>query len=242
VLIILWIIGALVAYTIKGFSGFGPALVVVPLLSSLLDARVALSTSTVIDVVVGAILLARLGITRRELVSLRRNALALGIGTAIGAISVRFVPLSFILLLVATSVFVLSLRLLFTGGTSLAGRWWRPQPRLSFFVAGLSGGLVGVSGPYVVAGSVATHDKSALRRMLVAVFLLEGLVKVVIYAASDVLTAQSLRLSLVAVPAIAIGLYLGNMLHNRVSQTTFVRAVGLILLGLALQAFLSLSR
>ncbi len=76
-----WMVGALVAYTIKGFTGFGPALVVVPLLSSLLDAKTALATSTIIDVVVGAVLLLHLGITRSEIHALRRNAASLAAGT-----------------------------------------------------------------------------------------------------------------------------------------------------------------
>ncbi len=89
---------------------------------------------------------------------------------------------------------------------------------------------------------MAIDDKSAIRRMLVAIFLIEGVIKAIIYAGSSVMTEESLKLSAIAVPAIALGLFCGNALHHRVSQKTFVRAVSALLLGLAAQAFITVSQ
>ena len=47
----------LLAYFIKGFSGFGPALVIVPLFTLLYDAPSALLLAAVFDVFAGGILL-----------------------------------------------------------------------------------------------------------------------------------------------------------------------------------------
>jgi hypothetical protein len=133
-----------------------------------------------------------------------------------------------LLLLIGISVLLLAVKLALSGSTAVpTGRWELP-PWLGGILAGVSGGLVGISGPFMVAGT-SRYEKSSMRRLLVVVFLIEGLVKLVVYSTNGILTSRCFNLSLKAVPAIIAGLVIGAWLHNRVSQQLFLRILAGIL-------------
>lgn len=233
----LWLAAALLAYTIKGFSGFGPALIVVPALSILFTPATALSTSALIDVVVGAAFLTYLGMTRSEARQLARMLVALVTGTVLGAAAVSWVPRPLLLGLVGVTVLILAVQLLRTGRPGFVPR--RPLPlQVSAFAAGLSGGLIGVSGPFMVAGT-AHLDKGSIRRLLVAVFLIEGVVRVVTYMVTGAFTSEVFGLALVAAPAVALGMLAGIWLHTRVSEARFTVVIGAILMVVGVQTLVA---
>ena len=232
--LLIWLAAALVAYTIKGFSGFGPALIVVPTLSALYSPETALGTSTVIDVAVGIVLLLTWRPTRGEMSLLAKLGLYITVGTVMGALLAGVLPREALLLLIGISVLLLAVKLAFSGTTTVpTGRWDLP-PWLGGILAGVSGGLVGISGPFMVAGT-SRFEKSSMRRLLVVVFLLEGLVKLVVYSLNGILAPQSFELSIKALPAIIVGLVIGAWLHNRVSQQLFLRILAGILFAAGLE-------
>ncbi|WP_104082762.1 sulfite exporter TauE/SafE family protein [Cryobacterium sp. Y11] len=236
--LLVWCTAALIAYTIKGFSGFGPALVVVPVLSVLYSPATALGTSALVDAVVGACFIAYLGLSMAQLKMLRRMLASLVIGTVIGSMLVAYIPRQILLILVGLSVLGLAIQLLRTGkpGFTVSGRQMPLQ--LSCFLAGLSGGLVGVSGPFMVAGT-ARFEKAEMRRLLVAVFLVEGIVRIATYAFMGTIEMQSLELGAIALPAIVLGMVLGIWLHTRVSEKRFITVIAWFLMAVAIQPLAS---
>jgi uncharacterized membrane protein YfcA len=236
--LVLWSGAALIAYIVKGFTGFGPALVVVPVLSALYSPTTALATSAMVDAAVGAVFLAYLRLNALQLKMLGRMSGSLVAGTIVGSLSVNYVPHDALLVLVCVPVIGLAVQLLRTGKPGIARPGTQLPLQLSCFLAGLSGGLVGVSGPFIVAGT-ARFDKSEMRRLLVAVFLVEGIVRIVTYAATGVITAQSVQLGGIAVPTVAAGLIIGNWLHARVSQRRFTVVVAWFLIAVAIQPLVS---
>ena len=227
----LWVAAALLAYVVKGFGGFGPALVVMPTLAVLYSPRVALGTSALLDLVVGAGFLAVLGFpTGAQLVRLRAMAGALVVGTVVGSLGAALVPRRVLLFLVAAAVVVLAVRLL--RAPAAAKTPSRVGLQVSALLAGLSGGLVGVSGPLLVAG-VARLGKAQMRQLLVAVFLVEAVVKTVLYAATATIDARCVHLALLAAPAVVVGLAVGAWLHTRAAQERFTRVLAFLLLALA---------
>jgi len=226
--LLIWLGAALLAYTIKGFSGFGPALIVVPTVSALYSPETALGTSTVIDVAVGIVLLLTWRPTRDEMSLLAKLGLSISVGTVMGALLAGVLPREALLLLIGISVLLLAVKLALSGTTAVPTGRWEIPPWLGGILAGISGGLVGISGPFMVSGT-ARYEKSSMRRLLVVVFLLEGLVKLIVYSANGILTRQSFDLSFRALPAIVAGLVVGAWLHNRVSQQLFLRILAGIL-------------
>ena len=82
-------------------------------------------------------------------------------------------------------------------------------------------------------------DKTTLRRVLVAVFLAEGIIKLAIYRAVSVWDGNVPALALLISPAVAAGLVAGSRAHFAVSERTFSRVVGALLLALGIRILIS---
>jgi uncharacterized protein len=229
------------AYFLKGFSGFGPALIFVPVVSVVFAPTLALSSSAFVDLLVGAGLAGTLGATREELNLVARMAVAMGCGTVVGAVLAGLVETTALLTLIGVTVLCLGVQLLRKPTEQLAA----PVPgfvsrRLyaACLAGGLTGGLVGISGPFIVAGA-AFLEKSAFRRVLVMLFLVESVLKVLVYALVGVWSHDVLSLALLASPAILFGLVLGYRAHVHVDQRRFRLTVGVLLALIGSEVILS---
>lgn len=220
-----------VAYFLKGMAGFGPALVFMPVASMVCDPHLALVTSAFIDLFVGAALVRTLRYTRDELHIAGRLVLGMGAGTVLGAAAAGVLPSEALLLLVALTVlgigFHLALQADDTVAASVSGGL---RVYAGCLAGGATGGLVGISGPFVVAG-LARLEKSAFRRVLVMVFLAEGALKLVVYWIAGVWTSGAIPLALFVSPAVVVGLALGLRSHVHVSERRFKQTVGAILVA-----------
>lgn len=100
--------------------------------------------------------------------------------------------------------------------------------------SGLLTGLFGTGGPpLVLYYQLSGADKAAFRGNLMAIFLLMTLVRVPSYAGMGLITAERLWSSVVVLPAVLAGAWLGNRLHLRIEEGTFRRLVAgaLVVLG-----------
>jgi len=120
---------------------------------------------------------------------------------------------------------------------SSAGRAWR-WPKWVVVPVGLASGLLtglfGTGGPpLVLYFQLAGLDKAAFRGNLMAIFLLMTLVRVPSYAGMGLITTERLWSSLMVLPAVIAGAWLGNSLHLRIEEPTFRRLVAgaLVVLG-----------
>lgn len=229
------------AYFLKGFSGFGPALIFVPAVSLVFSPALALSGSAFVDLLVGAGLAGKLRATREELRLVARMAAAMGVGTVGGAVLAGLVDTTVLLFLIGATVLFLGVQLLRKPAEPMA----TPAPgfvtnRLygACLAGGVTGGLVGISGPFIVAGA-ASLEKSVFRRVMVVLFLVESALKVPIYALVGIWSEQTLSLALLAGPAVLLGLVLGYRAHLHVDQRRFTLAIGALLVLLGAQVLLS---
>lgn len=234
----IWLfLATLLAYSLKGLTGFGSALVFVPSVSYLFDPKTALVSSALVDLPVGFVLLRALSYERGELRLVFRLGLFMGVGSVLGASLAGVVPGALLLRIIA--VVVLGF------GASLVV-FHRPIPPqaapkssraldLGCVLGGFTGALVGMSGPFVVLFARPLMEKGRFRRILAALFLLEGVVKLGAYALAGVWTPSAPRVSLYALPGVAAGLVVGFLAHGRVPERLFSVAVGLILLGLGVR-------
>lgn len=227
----------LVAYFLKGLSGFGPALVFVPAVGLLLGPRVTLVASALIDLLVGLGMLLTLRYEREDWRFVLKMAGFVALGALIGSSLAGYVPARVVLGLIGLFV------LLF--GASFI-RYDLPLPpgllRVRFFrpwtgcaVGGLSGGLVGISGPFILAVTRPLMDKSRFRRVMVAFFLFEGVVRLSVYGAVGMWNPEVVRLAVVACPAVIIGLIIGFCTHVTVTERRFNLMVGIVLVLIALR-------
>lgn len=230
-----------VAYFLKGFSGFGPALIFVPVVSVVFSPALALSGSAFADLLVGAGLAGALKPTREELRLVVRMAVAMGFGTVIGAVLAGLVETTVLLTLIGVTVLLLGIQLIARQTGQLAA----PVPGFmthrvyaACLAGGLTGGLVGISGPFIVAAA-ASLEKSVFRRVLVVLFLVESVLKVIVYALVGVWSERALSLTLLVGPAILLGLVLGYRAHLHVDQRRFTLAVGGLLTLIGAEVLIS---
>lgn len=227
-----------VAETIYVLLGFGAGLVAVGALALLLpDLR---------DVVV-LLLLVNLPAELFVVVSSWRDIawrgvaalmVGIGIGIPIGASLLDSVDPRFLLLVLGCVLVVLGLALLVVPSVrGLRLRRWTVAP--VGLLSGLLTGLFGTGGPpLVVYYQLGGAEKSAFRGNLMAIFLLMTLIRVPSYAGLGLITAERLWSSVLVLPAVLAGAWIGHRIHLRIDQLTFRRlvAAALVALGVLLLA------
>jgi uncharacterized membrane protein YfcA len=78
--------------------------------------------------------------------------------------------------------------------------------------------------------------KAVFRGNLMAIFLLMTLFRVPSYAGMGLITAERMWSSLLVLPAVVVGAWLGNRIHLRIAEARFRRlvSIALVVLGVLL--------
>jgi uncharacterized membrane protein YfcA len=113
-----------------------------------------------------------------------------------------------------------------------SGSTWRTRlvAALVGLASGALGGAFSVGGPPVVLFlNAKLRSKRAVKACLVAYFTFVISLRLPILAASGVLTGPLLLRSVLLAPAVAAGLILGTVLHNRLSSEAVSRVIQVLL-------------
>lgn len=219
--ILILVATAFVAGLARGFSGFGGALIFVPVASALVGAKLAVPLLLLVDLV----------LTPGLIPKAWRNADRGNVGTmALGA--VVGVPAGTYLLTHVDGVairwgiviIVVALLALLMSGWRYHGR---PHASLTAAVgmtSGLFSGAAQVGGPPVVAywlgGAI---QPLTVRANIVLYFAISSVISVTSYLVAGLLTWETVGLSLTIGPTFALGLYVGSHLFTRANEATFRR-------------------
>jgi uncharacterized membrane protein YfcA len=219
--LVLLAISAFLAALARGFSGFGSALIFVPLASTAIGPQAAAPLLLIIDGVAAAGLIpnAWRHADRRDVGTMSIGGLA---GTPIGGwILITSDPVA---IRWAIAVFGLSLLAL------LMSRWrFRGRPTAAVTIgvggaAGLLGGIAQVGGPPVVAYWLSRSlPAEAVRANIVLYFAITTVVSAVVYFAGGLLTASVVGLALITGPFYGLGLYIGSRMFGLADEVTFRR-------------------
>ncbi|WDZ84357.1 sulfite exporter TauE/SafE family protein [Micromonospora cathayae] len=210
-------------------SGFGYALVTVPLFTMATDPRTAVVVTALTDIglTVTAALRDRAHVRWRVAGSLTGTAL---LGLPVGLLVLATVAEDVLSVLIA--VVVLGCVALVASGARL-----RTGPLGIGAVGVLVGVLTAATGtngpPLVAAFHSLGYDPRTFRATLAAIFSGIGLVGLAGFAAIGRIDAEVLWLSLVALPAVPLGWWLGNLVFDRIRPLVFRRIVLVGLIGSA---------
>jgi hypothetical protein len=221
----------LLAYFVRGISGFGSGLVAVPLLALRFPLPEVVPFMLLADFGASA-LIGGLSFKRVEWPEIRRLMPATLVGVVLGTHLLVSLPPALLLTILGGFVLAFALRSLLLrrqGFSAASPRWAYPAA----LVGGAVSGLFGTGGPpYVVYLSHRIEDKSALRATLSALFFLEGLLRIAVFLYAGLLTGLTVwRNALFAAPLIVAALYLGSHVHARLSDRQMLQGVSLLLLG-----------
>ncbi len=224
------------AFVLKGLTGFGPGLVIVPVAAVLIGAQEAVLLIAFLDLVSNTL------IACRDRTSISYGfwlpmAIAMGAGSLIGGLFLRLVPprdFSFLLAVVVALVGVWFLFGRINGNgnplqTELPAKTG-PKDTAVAVSTGVFGGFFGLAGILIAAYLGTFLAKELLRRVLVHILLVSATVRVITYTATGMYTLNILLLAAGAIPLLLAGLYCGDRLLFRISELWFSRVIGAALL------------
>jgi len=221
---------AFVSGTARGFSGFGSALIFMPLASSFAAPRLVAALLLIIDFVAAAPLLPdawRHADRKATAVMVLGALVGVPIGTyfltELDPVTTRWI----------ISGFVLALLLLLLSGWRYRGK---DHPVLSIGIGGLSGfcsGLAQTGGPPIVGYWLGRPIPSLIARANILLFFgASDFFSLVSYAFSGLMTADSVRFACLVGPIYGLGVWLGAKLFGTASEKLF-RAICYALIAAA---------
>jgi uncharacterized membrane protein YfcA len=210
---------AFVSGTARGFSGFGSALIFMPLASSMAAPRLVAALLLIIDFVAAAPLIpnAWAHADRRATAVMVFGAL---IGVPVGTYFLsRLDPVTTRWII---SAFVFALLMLLLSGWRYRGK---DHAALSVGIGGLSGvcsGLAQTGGPPIVGYWLGRPVSSVVARANILLFFgASDFFSVISYAVSGLITLDAIKFSLVIGPVYAVAIKLGASLFGRASDALF---------------------
>jgi hypothetical protein len=228
----------LLAYFVRGISGFGSGLIAVPLLALQLPLTFVVPLILLTDFTASSTL-GGLHFRQVAWTEIRRLALPSLLGVAAGTWLLVSLPRGPMLVGLGSFVILFALRNLL-----LSGRAPRPIASAWAWPAALTGGTVGAmfgtgGPPYVIYLTHRLFDKGQLRATFSGLFFLEGLARIATFLLSGLLLNGRLFLAyLAAMPVALAALWAGSHVHSRLSNAQMLKLISLILIGSGLALYL----
>jgi uncharacterized protein len=212
-------VSAFAAAMARGFSGFGGALIFVPLASAMVGPRTAAPLLLIIDAVAAAGL-----IPRAWRYSDKRDVGTMALGAVVG------VPLGATVLAKIDPfiirwtivVVVIVLLLLLVSGWRYRRRPTVPRTIAVGALAGLFSGAAQIGGPPVVAYWLSgALPAEVVRANIVLYFAISTVLSLLSYLAGGLLTTSVFGFAAIAGPSYGLGLYVGARLFGLARESTF---------------------
>jgi hypothetical protein len=215
------------ASVVRGFTGFGLALVAVPLIQFFLPV-----TDTAVFIgFINFIFSIAYYRKSKEIVKgqpLGIMALTTGAGVAVGTAILKYVPSSSIQLV--WGVLIILTVILMVRGVNFGIMSDKTALAFSGLSGGLLAGCTGITGPpvAVILSSVKTPKEKF--NAIISMFIFFAVTyALVFYMVAGLIRKETLMLAACSVPALLLGLRTGDKLMDRISQKTFTKAIYIVL-------------
>jgi uncharacterized membrane protein YfcA len=218
----------------RGFSGFGSALVIAPVLSLAISPVVAVPAVVLVHLLTTAQLVPG---TWRDIVWPRIVPLSIAgcLGVPVGVYALVATDPEVMRRAIAAAT-ILFATVMLTGWRYTAA----PGRLVTAAVGGAGGVLAGagsIGGPPVILFLLAGPDRAATNRAtFVYYFLFTQLAGLAVYWIAGILALQTLLVSFVMAPTLIAGTWLGSRLFGRASEELFRRAALVFLLAIGIAA------
>ena len=215
------VVTAFVAGLARGFSGFGSAMIFMPLASAVVGARVASPLLLLIDFTSSLALIP--GAWRR---ADRRDVSIMSIGALIG-VPLGTAALAFgdpLAIRWGLVVLIVALLALMMSGWRYPGRPTVPATIAVGGVAGFFGSLAQVAGPPIVLYWLRDAAVAAVTRAnIILYFAIADVLIVLSYFIGGLWTPAILGLAVITGPLFGVGLWIGSKLFGKASDDAFRR-------------------
>jgi uncharacterized membrane protein YfcA len=223
---------AVIAGLARGFSGFGAALIFIPLASTVVEPMIAAALLLIVDIVMASPLL-----PRAWTIADRRDVGTMLLGTIAGVPAGTFVltRTDQVSIRWMIAALVLAMLALLMSGWRYHGRPAAPVAAGVGLVAGFFSGIAQVGGPPVVAYWLgAAKGPDLVRANIVIYFAASASITFVSYLVAGLLTTRVIGLALLIGPAYGLGLWAGSHSFGIASEATFRRICYALIAGAGL--------
>jgi len=218
----------LLAGFIQGLTGFGSALVAIPLLSFILDIK----TAVPLCMLNGLIITGYLAITLRRHLD-RNKILPLVIGSIPGVITGVVLLKNFDSSLIRNSIGILLIayslyNLIITPKPLNPGKAWG---YLAGYLTGTIGAAFSAGGPpAIIYTTLTSWKKDEIKATLTGFFIINGLFTATVHAASGITTLITVQIFAATAPFVLLGTVLGSRVSGRINQKTYLQLIYLFLI------------
>ncbi|MFK4693575.1 TSUP family transporter [Streptomyces pristinaespiralis] len=207
---------SLLAYGLKGLTGFGPALLFVPVASVLFNQPLAVAASGVLDATSGA----AMTVTDRQIRRGREGFLVgatMAVGTSAGVVALSYIPsiAAAVLLMVAVVIGLASVVIAQRRGpVEESQKIGSRGGAVVGLLAGFIGGITGINGPPLVIYLQRILTPHDLRIVVTRVLLVSAVVRVLTFLVVGDQIANAMLLALVCLPMQVVALLIGTKLSR----------------------------
>jgi len=220
-------IAVLTAYVVFGLCGFGSTLIAVPLMAHFFPLKFVIPVIVLVDCLASLHQGFRLreGVNQRDMLPLLPFLLA---GMVIGATILVRAPAGILMVLLGVVVTGYGFHYSFRHESVFRFARWTAAP--IGLLAGTTSTLFGMAGPIYVmylAGRGSTPEQ--IRATMPVIFVITTLGRIALFGAIGLITRDVLVTAALLLPVMALGLWLGNRWHAKISRPQAVRAIGAVL-------------
>lgn len=218
-----------VAFFTQAIIGFGGGLIAIPLLSLFL-----LPTDAVTIVLIFQICMVILAIKDRYKIDfsvIKKISIGTIVGCILGVFLIDFLAPDTVRLALGVFVLLYVLKDVSLKVTALFNKIATLPAIILGGGAGAIQGAFGMGGPlYVVYFNQLILDKTILRSTLIATFFVANTVRLIVSFSSNMISLDLLFDLVFYLPVFAVSLWLGNIMHTRLSQAFFRRLMQFMLI------------
>ena len=227
----------LLAGFVQGLTGFGSALVAIPLLSFVVDIKTAVPLSMLNGLIITTYLAIALRrhLDRQKIMPLLLGALP---GIGVGVYLLKEVDASGIRYGIGALLIGYSLYNLLIHPRPLnPGRGWG-------YVAGFLTGAIGAAfsaggPPAIIYTTLTSWNKDEIKATLTGFFVANGVLTVLMHAISGITTLATLKFFAVTAPFVLIGTTIGSRVSGRINRATYLRLIYCFLVLMGVMMFIT---
>jgi uncharacterized protein len=231
---------AAAAFFIKGLTGFGPALIFIPVGALFFAPHSIIVASSFLDLVAGLIMW-RTVRSAQSVPFMTGLVAAMAAGTAAGVFLLSYIPADTFRILLGSTVFILGLWFAIFRTKASFDRLREQLPdkcnRRDLGFAGASGvlgGLFGISGPPIIWHLGRQFQMVAFRDALVVFFVFAAIARIIMFSVAGLVNAETLLYAAAGLPGLLIGLFFGTRVFFSIDEAVFSKVVGAALAALAI--------
>ncbi|CCO22483.1 sulfite exporter TauE/SafE family protein [Maridesulfovibrio hydrothermalis] len=212
---------------LQGLTGFGCALIAMPLLSYIIDIKIAVPVCTLCGVFINLNMAHKLraNIDRKKIMPLIIGSVP---GSIFGTIALKEINSDYIRLFLGVLIAGFSTYSLLTKPAkyNISSKWGY----FSGFLTGAISASVSAGGPpTIIYSSLSGWSKDDFKATLASFFLVAGVMAAIGHLISGLTTVYAFQLFMASLLPIVLGIYLGTKLSSKVSEELYKRIVMILL-------------